>query len=99
MKSFVERDKKRRTLHAKYEKKRLVLKTIIKNRLLTTRTRLLASFYLDKLPKNSSYVRIHNRCIITGRSRGIYRRFRLSRIKVRDFINDRMIPGLTKASW
>nr|YP_009317248.1 30S ribosomal protein S14 [Palpitomonas bilix]BAV82416.1 30S ribosomal protein S14 [Palpitomonas bilix] len=99
MKSFIQRDIKKRLLHLKYEKKRLVLKTLIKNKQLTPKLRLFASFQLNKLPKNSSLVRIHNRCIITGRTRGIYRRFKISRIQLRDLIGQGLIPGLVKSSW
>lgn len=54
---------------------------------------------LQKLPKNSSYVRIHNRCKITGRPKGYMRQFGISRVTFREMANKGLIPGITKASW
>ena len=54
---------------------------------------------LEKLPKNSSRIRVRNRCNVTGRPRGVYRRFGLSRISLREMANHGLIPGVTKASW
>uniref|UniRef100_UPI0030016544 ribosomal protein S14 n=1 Tax=Cephaleuros diffusus TaxID=1519597 RepID=UPI0030016544 len=69
------------------EKKRLYL------------TKYLLFCKLMKLPKNSSYVRLHNRCQLTGRPRGYYRDFGLSRTKLRELFHEGLLPGVTKASW
>jgi small subunit ribosomal protein S14 len=81
------RELKRQKLVAKYAEKRKALKA--------------AGDYdaLDKLPKNASPVRLHNRCRITGRPRGFMRKFGISRVMFRDMASDGKIPGLTKASW
>lgn len=86
-KSIVAREKKRERLVAKYAKKRAELKA--------------AGDYeaLDKLPRNASPVRLHNRCQLTGRPRGYMRKFGMSRVTFRDMASDGKIPGVTKASW
>lgn len=97
--SWIERDKKRRQLVAKYELKRLQLKTIIQTTSLPKDIRWDANLKLAKLPRNSSSVRIRNRCVITGRSRGIYRFFKMSRILFRQYASSGFLPGVKKSSW
>lgn len=86
-KSVIAREKKRERLVAKYAKKRAELKA--------------AGDYqaLDKLPRNASPVRLHNRCQLTGRPRGYIRKFGISRVAFREMASDGKIPGVTKASW
>ena len=97
--SWIERDKKRRKLVSKYELKRLQLKTIIYTHSLPKDVRWNASLKLAKLPRNSSKVRIRNRCVITGRSRGVYRLFKMSRILFRQYASSGLLTGVKKASW
>ena len=79
--------------------KRAKLKAIIMNRELSFEERLAATIKLSEMPRNSSKVRHRNRCELTGRARGTYRKFKLSRIKLRELGSFGRIPGLTKASW
>jgi small subunit ribosomal protein S14 len=75
------------------------LKDLVYSRALPLEERIQAVHKLAELPRNSSAVRIRNRCELTGRARGFYRYFRLSRIMLRDLANRGLIPGMTKASW
>jgi small subunit ribosomal protein S14 len=86
-KSVEARQRKREAMVAKYEEKRKALKEAGEWAL------------LDKLPKNTSKVRLRNRCALTGRGRGYVRMFGISRIKFRDLASEGKIPGVTKASW
>ena len=79
--------------------KRAALKAIIMNRELPIEERMEAQFKLSRMPRNSSKIRTRNRCELTGRARGTYRKFKLSRIKLRELGSFGRIPGLTKASW
>lgn len=79
--------------------KRQQLKEVIRNLNTGDEERMKAVADLDKLPKNSSPVRLRNRCQMTGRSRGFLRKFKLSRLCFRDMANSGMIPGIVKASW
>ncbi len=97
-KSMIERDRKRRILVLKYEKKRIFLKEKMK-KAFSLEEKLFFSFKLQKLPKNSSSVRLHNRCRITGRPKGFFRDFGVSRLTLREMIHDCVLPGVTKASW
>ncbi len=97
--SSIERNKKRELLTKRYKKRRDALKAIIKSVDSTPEARFEAVLKLAKLPRNSSAVRIHNRCELTGRSRGVYRKFKLSRIKLRELANEGEIPGMVKSSW
>jgi small subunit ribosomal protein S14 len=98
-KSNIARNKKREKLASKYANKRAALKAIIKNNELPAEDRIKAVFALDKLPKNSTPIRIHNRCEITGRPHGYYRKFKISRIALRDLASAGQLPGVTKSSW
>ena len=97
--SMVERDKKRKRLTKKYAKKRAALKAIIKNQDLPGEERFQAMQQLAKLPRNSSKVRMRNRCALTGRPHAYYRKFDLSRIAIRDLASRGELPGVVKSSW
>ena len=98
-KSAIERNKKRRLLAKKYAGRRERLKAIAGNRELPAEERFSARMKLAQLPRNSSPVRIRNRCELTGRPRGYYRKFKLSRIALRELASNGHIPGMTKSSW
>ena len=97
--SSIQRNLKRIKLVKKFLKKRENLKKIIKNKKLPLEERFAAQLKLAKIPRNSSKVRIRNRCEITGRPRGVYRKLRISRITLRDLASKGKIPGMTKSSW
>ena len=98
-KSATEREKKRRRLTAMYAERRARLKAIAKDTVLPQEDRFLARLKLAKLPRNSSPVRLHNRCALTGRPRGYESAFRISRIALRDLASKGQIPGMVKSSW
>ena len=97
--SAIERNLKRVRLSKKYFKKRMELKKIINNKKLPLADRFNAQLKLNKLPKNSSKIRVRNRCEITGRPHGVYRKLRISRIALREMASSGKIPGMTKSSW
>lgn len=97
--SSVEKNNRRARMIKKDAPKRAALKAIIKNKELAFEERLEATIKLSELPRNGSKVRHRNRCELTGRARGTYRKFKLSRIKLRELGSFGRIPGLTKASW
>ncbi len=97
--SSVEKNKRRIKLTKRYENKRSALKTIIYNKELPLEERFKAGLKLAELPRNSSSVRVRNRCEVSGRPRGYYRKLRLSRIALRELGNFGQIPGLVKSSW
>jgi small subunit ribosomal protein S14 len=99
MKNLIVRDKSKRILVERYELHRKMLKSIIYNQALDNKLRFAAQKELSQLPKNSCYIRVRNRCVLTGRSKSVYRKFRLSRIMLRNTILNGLIPGATKASW
>lgn len=94
-----ERNKKRVKMNDAARGRRAKLKAIVMNRDLPIEERFAAQAKLNELPRNSSRVRIRNRCDLTGRPRGYYRKFRLCRNKLRELGSFGMIPGLIKASW
>ena len=98
-KSKIVREKKLLRNIQKYAKKRAELKSIINNPSTKIEDRDIAVSKLDRLPKSSSRIRLRNRCFITGRPRGIIRRFKLSRLSFREMALRGEIPGVTKASW
>jgi small subunit ribosomal protein S14 len=98
-KSAIEKNKRRRKMVAQYANKREELKAIARDPSRQPEERFAARMKLAKLPRNSSKVRVRNRCELTGRPRGYYRKFRLSRIAVRDLGSTGRIPGLVKSSW
>ena len=97
--SMIQRELKRTKLVAKYAKKRKVLKEIIRNVHSTEEQRSIAQTKLNAMPRDASPVRRRSRCSITGRARGVYRKFGLGRNKLREGAMRGEIPGLTKASW
>jgi len=99
MTNSIEKDKKRRLLYAKYEMKRLVLKSIIRDLSLSKNLRFQSVNELNKITRNSSLGRLNNRCAQTGRSKGNYRMFKLSRITFRELALKGLLPGVTKSSW
>ena len=96
--SQVNRNKKREKMVARYAAKRAALKALTENMSVAPEERFAAHMKLAKLPRNSSKTRIHHRCDLTGRSKGYYRKLKLSRIALRDLANFGHIPGMTKAS-
>ena len=97
--SSIQRNLKRIKLVNKFLKKREMLKKIIKNRKLPLDERFKAQLKLAKLPRNSAKIRIRNRCEITGRPHGVYRKLKISRIALRELASQGKIPGMTKSSW
>tara|TARA_B100001123_G_C15173639_1_gene972458 strand:- start:793 stop:1098 length:306 start_codon:yes stop_codon:yes gene_type:complete len=97
--SAIQRNLKRIRLEKKYAKKRKKLKDIIKNKKLPLVERFEAQLKMAKIPRNSAKTRIRNRCEITGRPHGVYRKLRISRIALRDLASKGKIPGMTKSSW
>lgn len=98
-KSSIERNKKRERLVKKYAAKRASLKAVINDSSLSSEEHFEARMKLSSLPRNSSPVRVRLRCEISGRPRGNYRKFRLSRIALRDLALKGQIPGMVKSSW
>ena len=96
---MTERELKRQKMVEKYKGKRLALNEIIKNASSTTEEKAEARLKLQSLPKNSSPVRLRNRCALTGRPRGVYSKFGIARSKLRDLMLSGEVPGITKASW
>ena len=97
--SSIERNLKRIKLTKRFRKKREALKKIINNKKLPLEERFAAQLKLSKLPRNSARTRIRNRCEITGRPHGVYRKLRISRIALRELALSGKIPGMTKSSW
>ena len=97
--ALINRDEKRRQLVEKYAKKRAELVAIINNVSLSDVERYEARLKLQKLPRDASPVRLRNRCQITGRPRGVFRKFGLCRMKIRELAFKGEIPGIVKASW
>ena len=97
--SAIQKNLKRIRLHKKYAAKRAKLKKIIKNKKLELSERFAAQLKLNKLPKNSLKIRIRNRCEVTGRPHGVYRKLKISRIALRQLGLQGKIPGLVKSSW
>ncbi|MCE3232119.1 MAG: ribosomal protein [Rickettsiaceae bacterium] len=96
---MIERDKSRKHLSKKFAKKRAALKKVVMDKTITLEQRFEAQLALNDLPRDSSQSRYRNRCAVTGRPRGYYRKFKLSRITLRDLAAVGQIPGLTKSSW
>ncbi|MHC8509404.1 MAG: 30S ribosomal protein S14 [Rhodospirillales bacterium] len=98
-KSAVEREKKRLRLAKRYKVRRDRLKTEAKDVNLSAEDRFTARLKLAEVPRNAAPTRQRLRCTLTGRPRGNYRKFKLSRIALRDLANRGMIPGVVKSSW
>ena len=97
--SLKNREDKRAKLAAKYAAKRATLKATISNLTVDDETRAVAQIKLQELPRNSSPTRKRNRCALTGRPRGVFRKFGLCRNKLREIALRGEVPGMTKASW
>mgnify|MGYP003149526154 CR=1 FL=1 len=96
MKSVLERDKKRRLLFKKFEIRRLILKSLLVEQNLESHEKNFIRYLLSKIPKDSSLTRIRNRCIVTGRGRGVFSKFRLSRIAFKKYSLMGNIYGVRK---
>ena len=99
MNNLVYRDKKKRNLYFKYEIKRLEYKSLLNDLNLPKEVRYNIMLLLNRRPRNSSKVRIKNRCILTGRSHSVLRICKLSRIKFRELASQGLLMGITKSSW
>ena len=97
--ALINREQKRRKTVEKFSAKRASLQAIIDDASLTEEERFEARLKFQALPRNSSPVRLRNRCKLTGRPRGVFRKFGLGRSKLRDFVMRGEVPGVTKASW
>jgi small subunit ribosomal protein S14 len=98
-KSAVNKNLRRRKLVAKFANKRAALREIARDRSLPPEERFQAYVKLAQLPRNSAPVRVRNRCELSGRPRGFYRKLRLSRIALRELASIGQIPGMVKSSW
>jgi small subunit ribosomal protein S14 len=98
-KSSMEKNDRRRRLSKKYSGRRARLKAIARDKTKPMEERFAATLKLAELPRNSSATRVRNRCEMTGRPRGFYRKHKLSRIALRDLGSKGLIPGLLKSSW
>ena len=97
--SSINKNERRKKLVAKYAAKYAKLKAVADDESVDETERLMARLKLAEIPRNGNPTRIRNRCELTGRSRAYYRKFRLSRIMLREMGNKGLIPGLTKSSW
>ncbi len=97
--SSINKNNRRAAMSKRDSAKRAALKAVVMNRELPIDERMQAQFKLSALPRNGAKIRVRNRCELTGRARGTYRKFKLSRIKLREMASFGRIPGLTKASW
>ena len=97
--SAINKNNKRIKLSNKFYKKRVKLKKIIMDKKLSLEDRFKAQQKLSKLPRNSAKVRVMNRCQITGRPHGVYRKLKISRIALRQLGLEGKIPGMVKSSW
>ncbi|MDX2204494.1 MAG: 30S ribosomal protein S14 [Hyphomicrobiaceae bacterium] len=97
--SSMNKNKRRRKLTAQYAGKRAKLKEIARDRSKTAEARFAAQLKLAQLPRNSSATRIRNRCELTGRARGYYRKLKVCRNMLRELASQGMIPGMVKSSW
>ena len=97
--SLINKNERRKKLVQKYASKYEKLKSIADDESKDETERLIARLKMAEIPRNANPTRVRNRCELTGRSRGVYRKFRLSRIMLRELGNKGLIPGLTKSSW
>ncbi len=97
--SLINRDQKRRALVKKFAKKREALEAILNNPKASDEVRFAARLKIQQLPRNANPTRLRNRCALTGRARGFFRKFGLSRNKLREFAMRGEVPGIVKASW
>ena len=97
--SSIQKNLNRKELVEKFKNRRYQLKKKVMRKDLTMEERLKIQNQLNELPRNSSHIRIRNRCRLTGRTRGVYRKFGLSRIKLRELSMSGSLPGVVKSSW
>ncbi len=97
--SIVQRNSKRERMVEGNKNRRDKLKEAVMDKDLSPEERFKATLKLAELPRNSAKVRLRNRCKLTGRPRGVYRKFGMARIKFRDLASDGQIPGVVKSSW
>ena len=97
--SLIEREKKRRNLVKKFEAKRAALEAIVDDQSMPEEERYAARLKLQELPRNANPTRLRNRCKLTGRPRGTFRKFGLARNRLREVAMRGEIPGMVKASW
>ena len=97
--SSIEKNKRRQMLTKRYAGKRARLKAIARDRAKPLEDRFEAALKLAAMPRNGSATRIRNRCEVTGRPRGVYRKFKMSRIAMRELGSKGLVPGLVKSSW
>ena len=97
--SSINKNEKRKKLVKQYAGKFAALKAIANDESLEEGERIMARLRMSTLPRNANPTRVRNRCELTGRSRAYYRKFRLSRVMLRDLANKGLIPGVTKSSW
>jgi len=98
-KGTIQKNLNRGKLVKQYASKRKALKSIVMSKVVSMEERFSAQLKLAKLPRNSAKIRLRNRCAITGRPRGFYRKFQLSRIMLREMAGFGLLPGVKKASW
>ena len=98
-KSAIEKNKSRIKKVERFRNKRMELKKLIMDKKTSQEDRFEAVMKLSSLPRNGSFTRVRNRCELSGRPRGFYRRVKLSRIALRELAASGQIPGMTKASW
>lgn len=97
--SSVERNKKRMRMAKKHASRRAKLKAVAKNRTLSPEEQFQARLKLAELPRNANPTRVRNRCELTGRPRGVHRKFKLCRNALRDLASSGALPGVVKSSW
>jgi small subunit ribosomal protein S14 len=97
--SSIEKNNRRRRMTKQYAERRAKLKAVARDKNKPMEERFAAALKLAELPRNSSATRVHNRCEVTGRPKGYYRKLKMSRIALRDFGSKGLIPGLLKSSW
>ena len=97
--SAIQKNKRRERMVKQYANKRAALKAIAKDPSVSPEDQFAARLKLAEMPRNSSPTRVRNRCEMTGRPRAFYRKFKLSRITLRDLASSGQIPGMTKSSW
>ena len=97
--SSIQKNFRRQKLVNKFQEKRINLKNKMRDKNISMEERLKFQSTMNDLPRDSSRVRIRNRCKLTGRSRGVYRKFGLSRIKIRELSMSGSLPGVIKSSW
>ena len=98
-KSAVEKNKRRARLVKRYAQKRAELKALTTDQSLSMEERFKAQLKLAELPRNSSKTRLRNRCQVSGRPRGFYRKLKMSRIALRELASRGLVPGMVKSSW